>query len=198
MQVPQLVENYRSQTAEGISLAFLLVWFVGDVTNLIGATWASLVPTAVALALYFCLADAVLISQCLYYKYTEVRKKKATGASSPPTPDSENDVQQPLLERSDAESGGSLSIPSSAATRRRRNSSFKDGSLPVLAEDQSTSSWTWNTASLLGVCIIGTVGWAVAWKTQLWTPTPTDGIEDGDGPVGAIVLGYLSALCYLG
>lgn len=29
-QVPQLLENYKSGSAEGISLAFLTVWFIGD------------------------------------------------------------------------------------------------------------------------------------------------------------------------
>lgn len=31
-QVPQLVENYKAQDAQGISLAFLAVWFLGDST----------------------------------------------------------------------------------------------------------------------------------------------------------------------
>lgn len=190
------MENYRSQTAEGISLAFLLVWFVGDLTNLIGAIWASLVPTVVGLALYFCLADAVLLSQCLYYKYTNLQKEDAGKASSSPTPDPEDDAHRPLLERSDVERSDAIQPPS--PSHRRRSSSFRDGSLPVLADNQSTTSWTWNAIILLGVCIIGTIGWIVAWKAHLWTPTPTEDSEDGDGPVGAVVLGYVSAVLYLG
>ena len=42
-QVPQLWENYRLQSAEGISLTFLFVWFIGDLTNLVGSVWAQLV-----------------------------------------------------------------------------------------------------------------------------------------------------------
>ena len=57
--LPQLVENYQQGSADGISLTFLFIWFVGDVTNLAGALWARLVPTVVALAVYFCFADAV-------------------------------------------------------------------------------------------------------------------------------------------
>jgi hypothetical protein len=34
--IPQLLENYRTGSAEGLSLAFLLTWFVGDITNLTG------------------------------------------------------------------------------------------------------------------------------------------------------------------
>ena len=43
--LPQLLENYLSKSADGISLAFLIVWFVGDLANLLGAALAYLVPT---------------------------------------------------------------------------------------------------------------------------------------------------------
>jgi uncharacterized protein with PQ loop repeat len=42
VQVPQLVENYRAGSADGISLAFLVVWFIGDLANFFGAVWARL------------------------------------------------------------------------------------------------------------------------------------------------------------
>ena len=195
-QVPQLLENYRSKSADGISLAFLLVWFVGDVTNLIGAVWAGLVPTVIALALYFCVADAVLISQCLYYKHLNSRNKRRAAAS---TRASEGDPHQPLLESDDREIE-SGSIRRSSTTHRRRTSSFKDGSLPVLVDNGGPgSSWTWNTISLLVVCFAGAAGWAIAWKARLWTPTPRSDDDGANrGPVGAMALGYLSAICYLG
>ncbi|KAH0543852.1 hypothetical protein FGG08_001891 [Glutinoglossum americanum] len=34
--IPQLIENYKQGSAEGISLQFLIIWFVGDVTNCAG------------------------------------------------------------------------------------------------------------------------------------------------------------------
>lgn len=54
-----MIENYKSGSADGISLTFLAIWFIGDVTNLAGALWAGLVPTVIALAMYFCVADLV-------------------------------------------------------------------------------------------------------------------------------------------
>lgn len=36
VQVPQLYLNYKTGSAEGISLAFLGVWLIGDITNLSG------------------------------------------------------------------------------------------------------------------------------------------------------------------
>jgi hypothetical protein len=67
-QVPQLIENYKSGSADGISLAFLIVWFIGDITNLAGALWAHLVPTVIALAIYFSFADIVSRAMCTLHK----------------------------------------------------------------------------------------------------------------------------------
>lgn len=188
LQVPQLVENHRSKSAEAISLAFLFVWFVGDITNLVGAIWAKLVPTVTALAWYFCLADAVLIAQCLYYKYLHLSKDRLVADSGQES----NDPHQSLLGTHDTQ-------PKSTA-QRRRNSSFKDGSLPVLEGNESRgSSWIWNTVSLVLVCVVGALAWLIAYEAQLWTPDPqTDDKDAGKGPVGAVVLGYVSAICYLG
>lgn len=36
MQVPQLYANFKSKSADGLSMAFLVVWLLGDVANLIG------------------------------------------------------------------------------------------------------------------------------------------------------------------
>lgn len=74
--LPQLIENYRNQSAEAISLAFVLVWFLGDLCNLIGALWAGLVPVVIAIAVYFCISDGLLIAQCLYYG---IRNKRREG-----------------------------------------------------------------------------------------------------------------------
>ena len=35
-QIPQLILNYKTRSADGISLAFLGVWLIGDITNLSG------------------------------------------------------------------------------------------------------------------------------------------------------------------
>jgi len=35
-QLPQLITNYKAQSADGLSMAFLFVWLLGDMTNLSG------------------------------------------------------------------------------------------------------------------------------------------------------------------
>ena len=53
--------------------------------------------------------------------------------------------------------------------------------------------------SVLAVCTAGTVGWAVAWKTGVWSPAlPEDDGGSTNMAFGAQILGYFSAFCYLG
>jgi len=36
LKVPQLIQNYRTGSAEAISIPFLTIWFIGDICSLIG------------------------------------------------------------------------------------------------------------------------------------------------------------------
>ena len=186
-----MIENYKSGSADGISLSFLIVWFIGDITNLAGAVWAGLVPTVIALAIYFCFADLVLISQCVYYNIKNSRRARKTSTRS------QESVEAPLLGRRDS---SNIGLPGShrkdsAASRRRRASS-----LPTIADvEEGGSEWLKNALSIIGICVVGAVGWAIAWKTGVWTPQSTDDDAPGtDTPIGAEILGYASAVCYLG
>ena len=49
---PQIVENYELQSGEGLSVFFVLIWLIGDLTNLFGAILAGLLPTIIILASY--------------------------------------------------------------------------------------------------------------------------------------------------
>ncbi|OCL03867.1 vacuolar membrane PQ loop repeat protein [Glonium stellatum] len=197
--VPQLIENYKQGAADGISLAFLTVWFIGDITNLAGAVWAGLVPTAIVLAVYFCFSDLILITQCLYYNFINARKSRKEITRPNQTQDS---AEQPLLGRRDSSIGlpGSHRRRSSAASRQHRASLARTDSLTSIVEEDSPSNeWAKNIISILAVCAAGTAGWAIAWKTEVWTPTPVDdGAGGTDMALGAQILGYASAICYLG
>ncbi|KAF2085933.1 PQ-loop-domain-containing protein [Saccharata proteae CBS 121410] len=199
--VPQLVENYKQGSADGISIVFLAIWFVGDITNLVGAIWAGLVPTVIALAVYFCFADLILISQCLYYNIKNARRaRKASTVSALSDP-----AERPLLDRRNSENiglPGSRRRRSSAASRRARGSMDRSDSLAgiVEVEEESTrSAWLKNALSIVGICLAGAAGWGIAWATGVWRPTPVDQDAGSDGmPIGAEILGYASAICYLG
>jgi solute carrier family 66 (lysosomal lysine-arginine transporter), member 1 len=86
----------------------------------------------------------------------------------------------------------------SHASELRRDSLSK-----ILEEDDGPNGKEWlrNTISILLVCVAGAAGWFIAYQSGVWTPTP-EGSELDDPEkkvaVGAEVLGYFSALCYLG
>ncbi|QSZ37329.1 hypothetical protein DSL72_009427 [Monilinia vaccinii-corymbosi] len=195
--VPQLILNYRSQSADGVSLAFLTVWLMGDMSNLAGAIWAGLVPTVIILAIYFCIADVVLIGQCVYYNKINTQKRQGTESTGPTEED-------PLLTR--RRSNSSIGLPGS---NRRRSSALSGGqrhedTLTKIMEESDSpkgSSWVRNVVSILFVIAAGTAGWAVAWRSGVWNPTPEHGVDvpsTNDVAVGAEILGYFSAICYLG
>ena len=60
-------------------------------------------------------------------------------------------------------------------------------------------SWMKNTLYVVLVCVTGAIAWAIAYSADIWKPTPVRSIgADASAPLGAEILGYLSALLYLG
>lgn len=207
--VPQLIENYKQGSAAGVSILFLAVWMLGDITNLIGSVWADLVPTVIALAIYFCIADTVLILQCLYYNALNARaeKRRLLEAEAEGGP-SETDA---LLTRQRTFSSGgvtadNLGLPGSrrrsSEGRKSKSSSSgprRDSLSRILEEETPTHTWLKNTISIVLIILAGAAGWALAWRAGAWRPTPEKGPdEDDSAPLGAQILGYASAVLYLG
>lgn len=44
---PQILENFRRGSADGLSLHFIIVWLIGDVFNILGAVLQGVLPTMV-------------------------------------------------------------------------------------------------------------------------------------------------------
>ncbi|KAK4949800.1 hypothetical protein LTR10_011642 [Elasticomyces elasticus] len=203
--VPQLIENYRNHSAEAISLSFIFVWFIGDICNLAGALWAGLVPVVIAIGVYFCIADGVLIGQCLYYSIVNKRREgKALLARQSST--AEDTEEEPLLRRTRT---NSITIPgsgdrrrSSASGRRRMSAAAHDDHLAKILEESDASGtrlWFKNAMSVLAIFIIGAAGWALAYESGAWKPSPTStDTEEEKMAAGAQILGYASAVAYLG
>lgn len=187
-------------------MAFLLVWMVGDITNLAGAAWARLVPTVIALAIYFCFADTVLLAQCFYYNTINARRDRKLSASV--AGNGAVSEESPLLinDRRGSTNSDNIGLPgsrrrSSAASRRStRNSGERRDSLArILEEEPGRSVLLKNAFSVVMILVAGAAGWAIAWRAGAWNPTPEgDAGEDGNMPLGAEILGYISAVCYLG
>jgi uncharacterized protein with PQ loop repeat len=49
---PQILENYRLKSGEGLSVGFVVIWLVGDICGLFGGWLAGLLPTVIILAAY--------------------------------------------------------------------------------------------------------------------------------------------------
>jgi hypothetical protein len=132
----------------------------------------------------------ILISQCVYYNLKNSRRTRKASTRST------DSVEAPLLGRRDS---SNIGLPGShrrdsQASRRRRASS-----LPTIADvEAGGSEWIKNALSIVGVCVVGAAGWAIAWKTGVWAPQPTHEDAGADIAMGALILGYASALCYLG
>jgi hypothetical protein len=49
-------------------VVFIVIWLAGDFFNIIGAVLQGVLPTMIILAVYYTLADIVLLLQCFWYK----------------------------------------------------------------------------------------------------------------------------------
>ncbi|KKA29950.1 hypothetical protein TD95_005148 [Thielaviopsis punctulata] len=205
---PQLIANYRSQSADGLSMAFLVIWLFGDITNLSGALLTGLAPTAMALAIYFCFADLILISQCVYYNKLNARRKArqaaaaataAAAASSSATATATGvSEESPLLSHP-----VDVSLPGSHIQHTTHTESAIDPlRKAVVGEDETADAkpWLHNALSLMAVYVVGFIGWYMSSKLGAWGQDPSDApLEDSTSPaaVAGQMFGYISALCYL-
>lgn len=64
---PQLYENYRRQSADGLSIYFLIFWIAGDSFNMLGALLTKQLPIQIIIGVYYIFQDILLFSQYIYY-----------------------------------------------------------------------------------------------------------------------------------
>ena len=161
---------------------------------MLGAIVAQLVPTVIALAIYFCFADIVLILQCLYYRNTIPSFFTSNNKQA-----DDEACHEPLLgrRRSSVKSSSSKRNASASAQARRCQSSepFLTITKPL---HHLNRSWVVNIMSIVAISGLGLAGWALVWQLGLWQPTEQDSGRSSTQPLNAMVLGYISALCYLG
>jgi hypothetical protein len=76
-QTPQFFQNIKNGSVDALSVWFLLEWFIGDGTNLVGAVLTSQLPTQIYTATLFVCMDVMMVLQFVYYK---CRAPKATAS----------------------------------------------------------------------------------------------------------------------
>ncbi|PGH16340.1 hypothetical protein AJ79_01882 [Helicocarpus griseus UAMH5409] len=105
---PQIIENFRRGSADGLSLLFLVVWLAGDIFNILGAVLQGVLPTMIILAVYYTLADIVLLCQCFYYRgftLSDTKPSKRNSISSIISAISQGERQQNGNRTEDTEPG---------------------------------------------------------------------------------------------
>lgn len=164
-----------------------------------------LAPSAIAIGCYFCVADVIMISQCLYYNALNARRRNRQ-ASAQVDGDSSAE-EEPLLARRRSTSSMNGGLPGSQRQHSvRRDSTGLDPLRRIVTGEDDTpqrSAWVTNTLSLVFVYVLGTAAWFISREVIGSDPRsdPADAADPApaDKPVVAVgmVLGYMSALCYL-
>ncbi|KAJ7134702.1 PQ loop repeat-domain-containing protein [Mycena epipterygia] len=80
---PQIYENYKLQSGEGLSVLFVVVWLLGDICNLVGAALAHLLPTVILIAFYYSLCDIILMFQIYFYRWKRGRSGRGPEEETP-------------------------------------------------------------------------------------------------------------------
>ncbi|KAG9089670.1 hypothetical protein FS749_001153 [Ceratobasidium sp. UAMH 11750] len=98
---PQILENYRLKSGEGLSVGFVIIWLLGDIFGLFGGLLAGLLPTIIILMAYYTICDLILLFQIYYYRWTHpVHPASLMLPRAPPNradPNSRADEHSPLL-----------------------------------------------------------------------------------------------------
>ncbi|XP_030520211.2 probable vacuolar amino acid transporter YPQ1 [Rhodamnia argentea] len=75
-EIPQIVTNYKQKSAEGLSIAFLMTWVLGDFFNLFGCMLEpATLPTQYYMAVLYTVTTMVLAGQTVYYGHIYPRLK---------------------------------------------------------------------------------------------------------------------------
>ena len=174
--------QFRRGSADGLSLTFLVIWLLGDVFNVLGAVLQGVLPTMVILAIYYTLADIVLLGQCLYYKWKAARYQLPAPVTSSHAHEHQHHSEIVHL---------------SPATPLLDPPKTAEDAMTPTSEGGNWGMWStilFNITAVVMVCLAGIVGW-------LLTPTPPQSsMPDGshiEFDVLGQVFGYLCAVLYL-
>ncbi|KAI1769092.1 PQ-loop-domain-containing protein [Hypoxylon sp. FL1150] len=189
---PQIIENFRRSSADGLSVPFIILWLLGDVFNILGAVLQGVLPTMLILAVYYTIADFVLLAQCFYYK-------GFTWKDELPTP-------QPKPQSEPNERTGLLNGHISEGDRRGSGWSHLSPAVPLVSEapvppppaPTRLQSFVWNAVAMLMVCVAGVLGWLLS---RHYSPSQPNTPGDKRLPtfdVWGQIFGWLCALLYLG
>ncbi|AET38492.1 cationic amino acid transporter Ecym_2794 [Eremothecium cymbalariae DBVPG len=194
--VPQIYENFRRKSADGLSLLFVILWLAGDIFNLLGAVLQHLLPTMIVLATYYTLADIVLLVQCFVY---EKKGDVDPVHLSPANPMNENVLQDVFNERQSllTENGLPRSRQSIELSTREQITDLLKSPVPSITEvskDKRIRKDILKVLLVLSVVLSGVLWWYISYAIHYGSPASRPNLSIN--LVGQ-AFGYLSAALYL-
>jgi solute carrier family 66 (lysosomal lysine-arginine transporter), member 1 len=204
---PQIVENFQRGSADGLSLQFIIVWLAGDVFNILGAALQGVLPTMIILAVYYTIADIVLLGQCFYYRGFTWRDE----VIPPPKPSAspvgevtettglishQHEMQRPERRSSvfSQVSANHLSPAVPLVDPLKRSETSEVESQPPTTRMQATLL---NLFAILMVCASGIVGWYASNRSQGGHRREKPDDSDLSFSLWGQIFGYLCAVLYL-
>lgn len=223
---PQIIENFRRSSAEGLSIEFVVIWLLGDIFNILGAVLQGVLATMIILAIYYTFADVVLLAQCFYYRGFILRDPKPVKKPAPE--DDAPTERSPLIANGHTESA--LRPPNAADVerhgRRGSHSSFRERLMSLDATHLSPATpmhprptseadtealkpsqprtWTqailFNSTAIILVVLAGVAGYYLSPAA----PEDKDGFPAEDRAASlqfslwGQIFGYICAVLYLG
>ncbi|XP_057445693.1 probable vacuolar amino acid transporter YPQ1 isoform X2 [Lotus japonicus] len=85
-EIPQIITNYREKSTEGLSVAFLLTWIIGDLFNIFGCLLEpATLPTQLYIAVLYTFITLSLCTQSIYYGhiYPRLQYKRQLKVDTP-------------------------------------------------------------------------------------------------------------------
>lgn len=190
---PQIIQNFQRGNADALSIQFIIVWLLGDVFNILGAVLQGVLPTMIILAIYYTIADIVLLGQCFYYRGFTWRDTPVPAPKPAPPARGEPNERTGLLTQH-------------SVFNERRGSDWSALS-PAVSHIPETSTppptptalqtIVWNTIVVLMVVSAGIVGWFLGQKATGEKGDESHGGEDIKFNVMGQVFGYLCTVAYI-
>lgn len=194
---PQIYENFTRKSSEGLSLMFIILWLAGDVFNVLGSILQGVLPTMIILAVYYTLADIVLLWQCLNYGHNA---NTDLIHLSPANPFDGDTIEQVLSRDSqenvnrhngNGESGGQGDDDDDDASEDQSSSSYNK------YEKSPMKNFFFQLLMVTLVILSGLIGWYISYVKNYYKYKHPESPKLVYDPI-AQFFGWLCAVLYLG
>lgn len=197
--LPQIYENYARGSSEGLSIDFIIIWLIGDIFNVLGSVMQKVIFTAILLAVYYTLADIILLFQCLQYGNNSL----ADSTSSPASPF--NEKMKVLMSRvfGGRSDDAQLEVTTEyIETQPLLTSANSVVSQISIEKENIVVKRIKEILIVLAVIIVGILSWYITYISQEGKlpelPNPDDPNDKRlQFNITAQVFGYISAVFYL-